>query len=69
MSNTSERGKGVVEEVAGKVKQTVGAIVGNEKLETKGQVEKVKGEARQEVAKAAEHVKEKVEAIKDAARK
>lgn len=69
MSTAKEKGKGIVEEIGGKAKETVGAIVGNEKLETKGQVEKLKGQARQEAAEVAEQVKDKVEAIKDAAEK
>jgi uncharacterized protein YjbJ (UPF0337 family) len=68
MSNASKRGEGAVEELGGKIKQTVGAILGNDKMEAEGHAKKVQGHGKQEAAKASERVKGKVEEIKAEAR-
>ena len=69
MSNASKRADGAVEELGGKIKQTVGAVIGNHKMEAEGHAKKVEGHGKQEAAKAAEHVKDKVDEIKAKAHK
>ena len=68
MSNASKRGEGAVEELGGKIKQTVGSVIGNDKMEAEGHAKKVEGHGKQEAAKAAERVKGKVDEIKAEAR-
>ena len=68
MSNASKRADGAVEELGGKIKQTVGAVTGNDKMEAEGHAKKVEGHGKQEAAKAAERLKGKVDEIKAEAR-
>ncbi|MFF5985117.1 CsbD family protein [Streptomyces olindensis] len=42
-----QKGKAKAEQVKGKVKETVGRAVGNERLEAEGRAEQSKGDARQ----------------------
>ena len=46
MSINKDQVKGRVEEAKGKVKEVAGKLVGNEKLEVKGKVQKIVGEAQ-----------------------
>ena len=46
MSMNKDQLKGRVKEVKGKIKEVAGKLVGNEKLEEKGKVQKVLGEAQ-----------------------
>jgi uncharacterized protein YjbJ (UPF0337 family) len=46
MSMNKDQVKGRVDETTGKIKELAGKLVGNEKLEAKGQVQKVVGKAR-----------------------
>ena len=52
MSSTSDKIKGVANEVAGNVKQGVGAATDNERLEAEGGAQEVKGEAQQTIGNA-----------------
>jgi len=63
MSNGQKRSEGLVEEVAGKIKGTVGKVIGNEQMEAEGKAKELKGEAKQEAAKAGERVKGKIEEV------
>ncbi|MFO0740738.1 MAG: CsbD family protein [Labilithrix sp.] len=63
MSNASNRTEGVAEEIGGKVKKTVGAVIGNEQMQAEGKAKELQGEARQEAAKTAERAKGKVEEV------
>jgi uncharacterized protein YjbJ (UPF0337 family) len=49
---STNRIEGVAKEAAGAVKQTVGKLVGNEKLQVEGAVEKAVGKAQNAVGKA-----------------
>ncbi|MFD4790721.1 CsbD family protein [Streptomyces sp. NPDC058459] len=42
-----QKGKAKAEQLKGKVKETMGKAVGNERMETEGHVEGAKGDARQ----------------------
>src|SRR5580698_4862870 len=61
MSNESNKGEGMAQQVGGKIKQVVGKVIGNEQMETEGKAKEVEGKARVEAAKAAERTKGKVE--------
>ena len=63
MSNVSKRGEGAVEEIGGKIKETVGKVIGSERLQTEGHANKLKGQAKQDSAKSAERAKGKIEQI------
>lgn len=43
--------KGVVEDVKGKVKEAVGAVVGNDSLEREGEAQQDKADAKRDVAR------------------
>lgn len=64
MSHASKKVEGTVEEIGGKIKQTVGEVLGNEKMEAEGRMKKVAGHAKHEAAETAERVKEKVDDLK-----
>ena len=49
---TDERIKGKAEEIKGKVKSAVGDLIGNEKLQAEGKMDKAKGEAREFIGDA-----------------
>jgi uncharacterized protein YjbJ (UPF0337 family) len=49
MSGTSDKIKGMANEVVGNVKQGVGKVTGNESLQVKGKIQEKKGEAQQVV--------------------
>ena len=68
MSHARKKAEGAVEELAGKIKQTIGKVIGNDKMEAKGHAKKVEGHAKREAVKTAERVKDKVDAIKSKAR-
>ena len=62
MSNTTKsRGKGLGEELAGKLEKGVGKVVGSDVMVEEGDAKEREGIARQEVAKAGERVKGTVE--------
>jgi len=52
--NQSKRSEGTVEELGGKLKEGVGKLVGNERIEAEGKAQKLSGQAKKEAAKAAE---------------
>ena len=55
--------KGRVKEVEGMIKEVAGKLVGNEKLEEKGKVQKIVGEAQAAIGDLKQDVKD---AVKDA---
>ena len=61
MSGTTDKIKGMANEAAGAVKQSVGKAVGNPNLEVKGTLQKGKGEAQQAVGKAKDAVKKVID--------
>jgi uncharacterized protein YjbJ (UPF0337 family) len=57
MSNLQKRGEGEAEKLGGKLKKTVGKVIGNEQIEAEGAVKEIKGDAKVETAKAGERLK------------
>lgn len=51
MDENKERAKGKLDEVVGNVKQGLGNLTGNERLEAEGRAQELGGESRQDVAK------------------
>jgi uncharacterized protein YjbJ (UPF0337 family) len=52
---------GSLENMKGRVKQAVGAVTGDKKMEAEGAYERTKGSAKESVEKAKEKVNEKLE--------
>ena len=63
MTMNKDQVKGRIKEAEGKIKEVAGKIIGNEKLEEKGKVQKVLGEAQAEFGDVKAEVKQD---IKDA---
>jgi uncharacterized protein YjbJ (UPF0337 family) len=58
MGTNKDQTKGRVKEVTGKIKETVGKLVGNEQLESKGKAETILGKARADYGDVKQHVKD-----------
>ncbi|RZK86708.1 MAG: CsbD family protein [Methylobacterium sp.] len=52
MSSTTDKIKGLANEAVGNVKQGVGNVTGNEKLQAEGKAQELKGEAQKTVGDA-----------------
>ncbi|HEX7670947.1 MAG TPA: CsbD family protein, partial [Polyangiaceae bacterium] len=63
MSNASKRIEGTAEEIGGKVKGTIGKLIGNDRLRAEGKVKELEGKATKEAAKSAERGKGKIEEV------
>ncbi len=61
MSSISDKAKGTANEVAGKVKESVGHATGNDNLEAEGMGQQVKGNAQKAVGNAKDAVKNVVD--------
>ena len=55
--------KGRVEQSTGKVKEVVGKLVGNERLQTEGKAEQVKGEVQAGYGDAKDKVKKAIDKL------
>ena len=71
-SASADKAKGRVEQAIGKIKQKVGSVVGNEKLEAKGAIQRaegkkdeLKGEIKEKIDDAKSYVKAGVEVVKE----
>lgn len=51
MDENKERAKGKLDEVVGNIKQGVGNLTGNERVEAEGRAQELGGESRQDAAK------------------
>jgi uncharacterized protein YjbJ (UPF0337 family) len=63
MGNKAKRARGVVEEIAGKLKKTAGRIVGSERVEVEGRAVELGGKSRQDAAKASERTKGAIQQV------
>jgi uncharacterized protein YjbJ (UPF0337 family) len=61
MSSTSDKITGLANEAKGNIKQDVGKIIGNPKLEAEGIVQKHVGEAQHAVGKAKDAIKKVID--------
>ncbi|MCJ2029573.1 CsbD family protein [Methylobacterium sp. J-043] len=64
MSSTTDKIKGAANEVAGNVKQGVGNLTGNDKLQAEGKAQEVEGKTQRTVGEAKEGVKNAADAVK-----
>jgi uncharacterized protein YjbJ (UPF0337 family) len=64
MDENKERGKGKLEEIGGTLKETLGDVTGNERLQAEGEADKLQGQSRQEVAKGVGRAKGAGEELK-----
>ena len=60
MNMNKDQLKGHVKEVKGTIKEIAGKLVGNEKLEQKGKIQKIVGEAQAQIGDIKESVKDAV---------
>lgn len=67
MGSTTDKIKGLANEAAGNVKQGVGKVVGNDKLQAEGMAQEAKGEAQQAMADVKSNVKSAADKVADAA--
>lgn len=58
MGSTNDKISGMANEAVGNVKQGVGKMVGNDRLEAEGKAQEIKGEGQQAIGEAKEAVKD-----------
>jgi uncharacterized protein YjbJ (UPF0337 family) len=68
MSNVSRRSEGAAERLGGKIKRSIGKLIGNEQMEAEGRAKELSGTAKVESAKAAERAKGHVQEVAGAAK-
>lgn len=64
MSSTTDKIKGAANEAAGNIKQTVGKVTGNERLQAEGKAQEVEGKTQRTVGEAKQGVKNAADAVK-----
>jgi uncharacterized protein YjbJ (UPF0337 family) len=69
MSNVVKRGEGAAGELLGKLKGSVGKLIGNRQMEAEGRAKELKGVAKQAAAKSAERTGGLVDEIAGAVKK
>lgn len=67
MGSTSDKISGLANEAVGNLKQGVGSVVGNERLQADGKAQELKGEAQQTVGEAKAAVKKTADDVAEAA--
>jgi uncharacterized protein YjbJ (UPF0337 family) len=69
MGSYKEQGRGLADEVKGKVKEEVGDATDNPRLENEGRMQKEEGRLRKDVARTEERIKGGVEEMKGSLRR
>jgi uncharacterized protein YjbJ (UPF0337 family) len=69
MSSTTDKIKGLANEAVGNIKQGVGSVTGNEKLQAEGKAQELKGEAQKTVGDAKDGIKGAAQSAADAVKK
>ena len=59
----ANEGEGAAEKLGGKIKRSIGKLIGNEQMQAKGSAKELKGAAKVESAKAAERAKGQAEEV------
>lgn len=62
MGSTSDKVSGLANEAIGNIKQGVGKLVGNDKLQAEGKIQEIKGEGQQAVGDAKAAAKDRADA-------
>lgn len=65
MSSTTDKIKGLANEAAGNVKQSVGKVTGNERLQAEGKAQEVEGKTQRTVGEAKDGVKNAADKVKN----
>lgn len=66
MGSTSDKAAGLGNEAMGNIKQGLGKVTGNDKLQAEGAAQEAKGEAQQAVGKAKEGIKDATNTVANA---
>ena len=69
MSGTTDKIKGVGNEIAGAAKRNIGSAVGSDKLQAEGIAQEVKGKVQKAVGDAKDAAKDAADKIDDAAQR
>lgn len=64
MSSTTDKLKGLANEAAGNIKQGVGNVTGNDKLQAEGKAQELEGKTQRTVGEAKDGVKNAADAVK-----
>lgn len=67
MSSTTDKIKGVANQVGGKIKEEVGGAIGNEQMQVEGIAQKVKGQVQKKIGDAKDAVKNVADDVADKA--
>jgi uncharacterized protein YjbJ (UPF0337 family) len=67
MGSTTDKMKGYANEAAGKAKQGVGKVTGNDKMRAEGAAQEVKGDAQKTVGKVKGAIKNAADKVADKA--
>ncbi|KMO35164.1 general stress protein CsbD [Methylobacterium variabile] len=64
MSSTTDKIKGLANEAVGNVKQGIGSMTGNEKLQAEGKAQELKGEAQKTTGDVKDGIKNAADTVK-----
>ncbi|BAQ47177.1 general stress protein CsbD [Methylobacterium indicum] len=64
MSSTTDKIKGLANEAVGNVKQGIGNMTGNEKLQAEGKAQELKGEAQKTTGDVKDGIKNAADTVK-----
>jgi uncharacterized protein YjbJ (UPF0337 family) len=64
MSSTTDKIKGLANEAAGNVKQGIGKMTGDTKMQAEGAAQEAKGEAQQAAGKVKDGIKDAADTVK-----
>ncbi|SEP39771.1 Uncharacterized conserved protein YjbJ, UPF0337 family [Methylobacterium sp. ap11] len=64
MSSTTDKIKGLANEAVGNVKQGIGNVTGNEKLQAEGKAQELKGEAQKTTGDVKDGIKNAADTVK-----
>jgi uncharacterized protein YjbJ (UPF0337 family) len=67
MDSATDKIKGIANQVGGKMKEGVGKVIGNEKMQVEGAAQQVKGKTQQKVGEAKDVVKGSADKIAEKA--
>ncbi len=67
MGSATDQAKGLANQAGGKIKETVGKVIGNEQMQAEGMGQQVKGKVQQKVGEAKEAVKDMADKVADEA--
>ena len=66
MSSTDDKARGTGNDVVGNIKQTVGGVTGNDKMQAEGETQEAKGDAQKALGNAKDAVGNAAKKVGDA---